>query len=118
MTAVAELGTFAYNQHRNMKLDQAESRFGMTLSDRRRNAMLDPADSIHDACDFLGRLQAMLGKILGMSGQMARSQGCNDGFRVVINNGVVGRQEVYHLHIHVTGGDQPLVSRQAGTKPA
>lgn len=58
--------------------------------------------------------QAMLGKILGMSGQMARSQGCNDGFRVVINNGRVGRQEVYHLHVHVMGGSEPL---RSGMKP-
>ena len=54
--------------------------------------------------------QALLGKLLGMAGQLAREQGCHDGFRVVINNGRVGRQEVYHLHIHVMGGDEPLGS--------
>ena len=36
-----------------MDLDQAESRLGVTLSERHQNAMLDPADPIHDACDFL-----------------------------------------------------------------
>ena len=36
-----------------MELDQAESRLGMTLSERHREAMLDPADPIHDTCDFL-----------------------------------------------------------------
>ena len=54
--------------------------------------------------------QALLGKLLGMAGQLAREQGCHDGFRVVINNGRVGRQEVYHLHIHVMGGSEPLGS--------
>ena len=54
--------------------------------------------------------QALLGKILGMTGQLAREQGCDDGFRVVINNGRAGRQEVYHLHVHVLGGPQPLGS--------
>ena len=54
--------------------------------------------------------QALLGKLLGMAGQLAREQGCHDGFRVVINNGRVGRQEVYHLHIHVMSGDEPLGS--------
>ena len=48
--------------------------------------------------------QALLGKMLGMAGQLAREQGSVDGFRVVINNGRVGRQEVYHLHVHVLGG--------------
>lgn len=53
----------------------------------------------------------LLGKMLGMSGALAREQGCDDGFRIVINNGRVGRQEVYHLHIHVMGGPEPLGSR-------
>jgi histidine triad (HIT) family protein len=55
--------------------------------------------------------QALLGKMLGMAGQLAREQGSFDGFRVVINNGRVGRQEVYHLHIHIMGGPEPLGSR-------
>lgn len=52
----------------------------------------------------------LLGHMLGMAGELARREGCHDGFRVVINNGRVGRQEVYHLHIHVLGGDAPLGS--------
>jgi histidine triad (HIT) family protein len=55
--------------------------------------------------------QSLLGKMLGMAGQLAREQGSVDGFRVVINNGRVGRQEVYHLHIHIMGGPEPLGSR-------
>jgi histidine triad (HIT) family protein len=55
--------------------------------------------------------QALLGKMLGMAGQLAREQGSVDGFRVVINTGRVGRQEVYHLHIHIMGGPEPLGSR-------
>lgn len=54
--------------------------------------------------------QALLGKILGMCGRLASEQGARDGFRVVVNNGRVGRQEVYHLHVHVLGGAQPLGS--------
>lgn len=62
------------------------------------------------------REAALLGKMLGMSGELVRQQGCDDGFRIVINNGRVGRQEVYHLHIHVMGGSEPLGSR--GNAPA
>lgn len=68
-------------------------------------------DNLYDA-DL--RHQAVLGKMLGMAGQLAKQEGCHNGFRAVINNGVVGRQEVYHLHIHVTGGDTPSGSRQGG----
>jgi histidine triad (HIT) family protein len=68
-------------------------------------------DNLYDA-DL--KHQAVLGKMLGMAGQLAKQEGCLNGFRAVINNGVVGRQEVYHLHIHVMGGDAPLGSRQGG----
>jgi histidine triad (HIT) family protein len=52
--------------------------------------------------------QALLGRMLGMAGRLAREQGLTDGFRLMINNGRVGRQEVYHLHMHVLGGPDPL----------
>jgi histidine triad (HIT) family protein len=52
--------------------------------------------------------QAVLGKILAMAPRLAREQGSTDGFRVIINTGRVGRQEVYHLHVHVIGGPDPL----------
>lgn len=51
---------------------------------------------------------ALLGKVFGATGRLAREQGSVDGFRVVVNNGRVGRQEVYHLHVHVLGGPEPL----------
>ncbi len=54
--------------------------------------------------------QQVLGRISGMAGQLARQEGATDGFRLIINTGRVGRQEVYHLHAHVIGGPQPLGS--------
>ncbi len=54
--------------------------------------------------------QELLGRMMGRLGQLAREQGATDGFRVVINNGRVGRQEVYHLHMHVLGGPERLGS--------
>ena len=52
--------------------------------------------------------QALLGKMLGLAARLAREQGLVDGFRSVINTGRIGRQEVYHLHLHVLGGPEPL----------
>ncbi len=52
--------------------------------------------------------QAVLGKILAMAGKLARELGVTDGFRTIINCGRVGHQEVYHLHMHVIGGPEPL----------
>ena len=51
---------------------------------------------------------AVLGKMLALSGRLAREQGLVDGFRSIINTGRIGRQEVYHLHMHILGGPEPL----------
>ncbi|MEW5781246.1 MAG: histidine triad nucleotide-binding protein [Pseudomonadota bacterium] len=50
----------------------------------------------------------LLGKLFAKLGELARSQGLTDGFRTLVNTGRIGRQEVYHLHVHVVGGPEPL----------
>lgn len=52
--------------------------------------------------------QRVLGKMLALAGELARKEGARDGFRTIINTGRVGNQEVYHLHIHVIAGPEPL----------
>ena len=54
--------------------------------------------------------ERLLGRMLGMAGELARGEGAGEGFRVVVNNGRLGGQEVYHLHIHVLGGNAALGS--------
>jgi histidine triad (HIT) family protein len=50
----------------------------------------------------------VLGKMLVKANEIAVSQGSPDGFRVIINTGRVGQQEVQHLHIHIVGGPDPV----------
>ncbi len=50
----------------------------------------------------------ILGKILGKANDIAVDQGSPDGFRVIINTGRVGHQEVPHLHAHIVGGNDPV----------
>jgi histidine triad (HIT) family protein len=50
----------------------------------------------------------VLGRILALAGRLAREQGSPDGFRTIVNTGRVGRQDVYHLHVHILGGPSPL----------
>jgi histidine triad (HIT) family protein len=52
--------------------------------------------------------QSALGKMLAVAGRLAREAGAGDGFRTIINTGRVGHQEVYHVHMHVLGGPDPL----------
>ena len=48
------------------------------------------------------------GKMLALAGELARKEGAVDGFRTIVNTGRVGHQEVYHVHMHVLGGTEPL----------
>ena len=50
----------------------------------------------------------VLGRMLAMAGRLAAQQGSTDGFRTIVNTGRVGRQDVYHLHIHILGGQEPF----------
>ncbi len=56
---------------------------------------------------------ALLGKMLVLAPKLANEQGLKNGFRTVINSGLGGGQEVFHLHIHVIGGGNipPMVKR-------
>ncbi|XP_007230088.2 histidine triad nucleotide-binding protein 2, mitochondrial isoform X2 [Astyanax mexicanus] len=48
----------------------------------------------------------LLGHLLVVAKNLAKKEGLDEGYRVVINDGKNGAQSVYHLHIHVLGGRQ------------
>lgn len=50
----------------------------------------------------------VLGRMLAVTGRLAKQHGSSDGFRTIINSGRVGGQEVYHLHAHILGGPERL----------
>ena len=52
--------------------------------------------------------EPVLGHMLALARQLAEENGSPDGFRVIINNGRIGGQEVPHLHAHVVGGPEPV----------
>ena len=47
--------------------------------------------------------QTLVGKMLLLVPKLAKEQGLA-GFKTLINTGVDGGQEVFHIHIHVLGG--------------
>lgn len=53
----------------------------------------------------------MLGRLMTLAPRLAMEQGCRPypegGFRIVVNTGAEGGQEVHHLHVHVMGGPRP-----------
>jgi histidine triad (HIT) family protein len=47
--------------------------------------------------------EPLLGHLLVVARNLAKSQGLENGFRTVINTGADGGQTVFHLHVHVLG---------------
>ena len=60
---------------------------------------------------------ALLGEMMALIPTLAREEGIavsgtetgtpQGGFRVVVNTGPDGKQDVYHMHIHLMGGPRP-----------
>ncbi len=54
---------------------------------------------------------ALLGRMMTLAPKLALQEGCRPypegGYRLVVNTGNDGGQEVHHLHVHVLGGPRP-----------
>jgi histidine triad (HIT) family protein len=70
--------------------------------------MIIPKEHIESLASVEERHAGVLGRMFARAGRLAREQGSPDGFRTIVNTGRIGRQDVYHLHIHVIGGPNPL----------
>jgi histidine triad (HIT) family protein len=72
--------------------------------------MLVPKRHIASLADAGAEDAGVLGRIMALTGRLAREQGSPDGYRTIVNTGRIGRQDVMHLHVHVVGGPEPLGS--------
>lgn len=67
-----------------------------------------PKEPLASIADIGEQHTALLGHLMVTARQVARDEGIlENGFRLVINAGRDGGQEVPHLHIHILGG-RPL----------
>ncbi|QLE54117.1 histidine triad nucleotide-binding protein [Nostoc sp. TCL26-01] len=65
-----------------------------------------PKKPLAKLADAESQDHALLGHLLLTVKRVAEAAGLDNGYRVVINNGVDGGQTVYHLHLHILGGRQ------------
>jgi histidine triad (HIT) family protein len=68
------------------------------------------SDCTDEHAAILGRMLALAPKLAaehGIAAQQAADGTRTGGFKSLINTGPNGGQEVYHLHLHVYGGDRP-----------
>ncbi len=77
--------------------------------------LIVPNKEIPTANDVTDADEAVLGHMLVVAKQIAEQQGiASKGYRLLINCGEHGGQEVYHLHLHLLGGRPlgPMLSRR------
>lgn len=63
--------------------------------------------------DTTAEHEAALGRMITVAGKIAQQEGiADDGYRLIINCNRHGGQEVYHIHMHLLGGQAlgPLLS--------
>jgi histidine triad (HIT) family protein len=72
--------------------------------------LLVPKEHVESLMTAGPQHEALVGRMLLLAPRLAREPGSANGFRVVINNGPGGGQEVFHLHMHVLAGPRPWKS--------
>lgn len=72
------------------------------------HVLIIPKIEIPKVSDVIGKEHAqLLGEMFDAANKIAKDMGISDdGFRLVLNCGPNGGQEVYHLHMHLLGGRQ------------
>ena len=63
-----------------------------------------PREHIASLNELAPEHDALIGHMMRVIPQLAKSQGLDDGFRTIINTGKGGGQIIFHLHMHLMGG--------------
>ena len=78
------------------------------------HVLIVPNHHIPTVDDVTEADEAALGRMLTVARKIARDEGIHEGgYRLIINCGEHGRQEVPHIHMHLLGGEDvgPMVSK-------
>jgi histidine triad (HIT) family protein len=73
------------------------------------HVLVIPKEHIATLSDAGPQHEALLGRMMALAPKLMAQLGVTNGYRVVLNTGPDGGQEVYHLHMHVMGGPRPWV---------
>lgn len=68
------------------------------------HVLLIPKKEIPSVDDLVEEDGDLMGHLLLIAGKLAGRLGLNGGYRLVINCGRDGGQEVNHIHVHILGG--------------
>ena len=68
------------------------------------HVLVIPTRHVGSAAELEVGDSALLGRLFGVARRIARQDGLDGGFRLVVNTGPDGGQTVHHLHVHLLGG--------------
>ncbi len=68
--------------------------------------LIIPRKPIPRLADATAEDKAILGHLMWAAGEIARQQGVDEAFRLIVNNGAAAGQTVFHLHLHLMANKQ------------
>lgn len=69
--------------------------------------LIIPKEHIMDSsADVNADNKAIIADVFEVAAKIAKSEGLDDGFRIVTNSGKNGKQSVNHIHFHLIGGNE------------
>ena len=69
--------------------------------------LIVPNEHLATANDITAEKENIAGRMMRVATQLAKENNiAEDGYRLIINCNSHGKQEVYHLHLHLVGGKQ------------
>jgi histidine triad (HIT) family protein len=77
----------------------------------RVHVLIIPKLHVATLTDCTSEHEQLLGKMLLLAPRLAKELGLDAGFKTLINTGRGGGQEVFHIHVHVFGGGDPVPRR-------
>lgn len=78
------------------------------------HVLIIPNVLIPTAADVTVDHELSLGRLFTVARKIAEMDGLKNGYRLIVNCGRHGGQEVYHLHMHLLGGEPlgPMLSHR------
>lgn len=68
------------------------------------HVLIVPNELIPTVDDAEPQHEAALGRLFTVAARIAKQEGLEKGYRLIVNCKEYGGQEVYHLHMHLVGG--------------
>lgn len=82
------------------------------------HVLIVPNEPIESVAEVAPEHEAALGRLFTVARRVAEQEGLgDDGYRLIVNTGAHGGQEVAHLHLHLLGGRPlgPMLQRPDAT---